>query len=163
MIKNILLTILLLFSSTSYAMSSKKNNISQNANQKIEMTFKKLMKYYQEENEEGFFSLVGKDNFLEDYMLFRQAIEKDFRTYDILDFDYWIDKITSDGNKRYLYVKWKKLIQNSTNPNAFTQKGYSRLLFDKVDGKYKLLELGGDAIWGESLREWTTRLPKISE
>ncbi len=163
MFKNIFIVAFLLFGSASYAMGNKKNNISQNINQNIEITFRQLMKYYKEENEDSFFALVDKDNFLQDYMLFRQAVEKDFRTYEILDFDYWIDKITSDGSKRYLYVKWKKLVQNISNSNAYTQKGNSRLLFEKINGKYKLIELGGDALWGGSLKEWKMRLPQISD
>jgi len=163
MLKNILLIILLSFGSLSYGMSSKSNNIQQdkNINKQIESTFKKMMNYYQNENESNFFSLVDKNSFLEDYMLFRQAIEKDFRTYDVLDFEYWIDKITSDGTKRYLYVKWKKTYQTINGTGTFIKKGYSRLLFDKVNGSYKLVELAGDVLYGNSLSEWKTRVPHI--
>ena len=92
MYKNILFLLFLTVTTLSYASDNSNKNTyaytQQNKKDKVLSTFKQMMKYYQNENEEGFFSLVDKDNFLEDFMLFRQAVENDFRAYDMVDFDY---------------------------------------------------------------------------
>ncbi len=165
MLKNILLIIFLLFGSFAYSANDFDKNIiihNQTRDDKVKSVFKELMKYYEDEDETGFFSLISEDRFLQDFMLFEQAIEKDFRTYEILDFDYWIDKITSDGVKRYLYVKWEKRYELINGNNELTQRGYSRFLFDEINGKYKLIELAGNNLWGNSLPEWKEEVPHIA-
>ena len=165
MLKNILLVFILVFATFSYAAGEFDKNIiihNQTRDDKVKSVFKKLMSNYEEEDEDGFFSLVSEDRFLQDFMLFEQAIEKDFRTYEILDFDYWIDKITSDGIKRYLYVKWEKRYELINGSDELVQRGYSRFLFDEINGKYKLIELAGNNLWGESLSEWKKEVPHIA-
>jgi len=159
------LVFILVFATFSYAAGEFDKNIiihNQTRDDKVKSVFKKLMSNYEEENEDGFFSLVSEDRFLQDFMLFEQAIEKDFRTYEILDFDYWIDKITSDGIKRYLYVKWEKRYELINGSDELVQRGYSRFLFDEINGKYKLIELAGNNLWGESLSEWKKEVPHIA-
>ena len=165
MLKNILIVFCLFAGSFVYAANDFDKNIiihNQTRDDKVKSVFKELMKYYEDEDETGFFSLISEDRFLQDFMLFEQAIEKDFRTYEILDFDYWIDKITSDGVKRYLYVKWEKRYELINGNNELTQRGYSRFLFDEINGKYKLIELAGNNLWGGSLPEWKEEVPHIA-
>ena len=165
MLKNILIVFCLFAGSFAYAANDFDKNIiihNQTRDDKVKSVFKELMKYYEDEDEAGFFSLISEDRFLQDFMLFEQAIEKDFRTYEILDFDYWIDKITSDGVKRYLYVKWEKRYELINGNNELTQRGYSRFLFDEINGKYKLIELAGNNLWGNSLAEWKEEVPHIA-
>ena len=95
-------------------------------------------------------------------MLFRQAVENDFRTYDMVDFDYWIEKITNDGTKKYLYLKWDKRYAAPGNSSIIRKRGYTRLLFDNVKGNYKLIEVAGDALFGESLKQWREAVPKVT-
>ncbi len=166
MFKGLLLVLFLVFSSVaSYAQSDFDKDIvvlNQSRSDKVKAVFKELMNYYEEEDEQGFFSLVSEDRFLQDFMLFSEAIEKDFRLYDILSFDYWIDKITDDGVKRYLYVKWEKRFQANNQATEQTKTGYSRFLFDEINGKYKLIELAGNNLWGDSLSEWKEEVPEIA-
>ncbi|GAB6074951.1 CARDB domain-containing protein [Nautilia lithotrophica] len=163
--KSFLVVILLLIGSLAYSEGDYDKTIvvlNQSRDDKVKNVFKELMQYYEDENEDGFFSLVSEDRFLQDYMLFQQAIENDFRTYEILDFDYWIDKITSDGIKRYLYVKWVKRYQYLNGTRELVKRGYSRFLFDEINGKYKLIELAGNVLWGDSLAEWKEEIPHIA-
>jgi len=165
MLKNIFIIFVLIFGTFAYSAEDFDKNIiihNQTRDDKVKSVFKELMKYYEDEDERGFFSLISEDRFLQDFMLFEQAIEKDFRTYEILDFDYWIDKITSDGVKRYLYVKWEKRYELINGSNELTQRGYSRFLFDEINGKYKLIELAGNNLWGDSLGEWKKEVPHIA-
>ncbi|NOX15831.1 MAG: hypothetical protein GXP61_07395, partial [Epsilonproteobacteria bacterium] len=110
----------------------------------------------------GFFSYVSEDRFIQDYMSFYDAIDKDMRVYDILNVDTWIDKIVPDGIKRYLYVRWEKRYQSTSSNNELSKKGYSRFLFDEVNGKYKLIGLAGNNFWGGSLAEWRDEVPDIA-
>ena len=165
MLKNIFIIFVLVFTTLVYSAGNFDKNIiihNQTRDDKVKSVFKKLMSYYEDEDEDGFFSLVSEDRFLQDFMLFEQAIEKDFRTYEILDFEYWIDKITSDGVKRYLYVKWEKRYELVSSTNELTQRGYSRFLFDEINGKYKLIELAGNNLWGNSLNEWKKEVPHVT-
>ncbi len=166
MYKNILFLLFLTVTTLSYAADNFNKNLhaytQQKQNAKVVSTFKQLIKYYQNEDEEGFFSLVDKDNFIEDFMLFEQAIEKDFRTYEIVDFDYWIEKITNDGSKKYLYVKWNKKYTSSSSSSILSKKGYSRLLFEQINGKYKLIQEAGSVLFGDSIIEWKHKVSKIA-
>ncbi|WP_331774392.1 CARDB domain-containing protein [Sulfurospirillum sp. 1612] len=165
MMKNIVFMMLLLFVMPSFADSQYDKDIvvlDQSRDDKVKEVFKQLMGYYEEQDSQGFFSLVSEDRFIQDYMIFSEAIEKDFRTYDILSFDYWVDKITSDGIKRYLYVKWDKRYEVTNGTTQIKKVGYSRFLFDEINGQYKLIELAGNNLWGESLGEWTRDVPKIA-
>lgn len=166
MYKNILFLLFLTVATLSYATDNSKKNVyvymQQNQGSKVISTFKQMMKYYQDENEAGFFSLVDKDNFIEDFMLFRQAVENDFRAYDVVDFDYWIEKITNDGTKKYLYLKWDKKYTAPNSSNIIKKQGYTRLLFENTNGNFKLVEVAGDVLFGESLKQWREAVPKIS-
>jgi hypothetical protein len=164
MLKIIWAVMLLLLTSSIYGGDEYNKDITvlnQSRSDKVKQVFYKLMNYYEEEDENGFFSLVSEDRFLQDYMLFREAIEKDFRDYEILSFDYWIDKITDDGVKRYMYVKWEKRYEISNSTTEKTKLGYSRFLFDEINGEYKLIEVAGNTLWGESLEEWKEEVPQI--
>ncbi|WP_331774393.1 hypothetical protein [Sulfurospirillum sp. 1612] len=112
------------------------------------------MNQYQAQNIQKFFTFVSRRGFHQDYMAFQEAIEQDFNTYHILGFQYWVDKITSDGTKRYLYVRWDKRYTIINNTKEHRQTGTTRLLFETIKGKYKLIGLSGDILWGESLPGW---------
>jgi len=45
---------------------------------------------------------------------------------------------------------------------VMTQQGFSRFLFDEVDGQYLLVELAGNSLFGASLREWLDEVPRIA-
>lgn len=165
MCKRIILGICLLFASVSFAASQYDKDIivkDQSRNDKATEVFKAMMQEYEDEYMRGFFSYVSEDRFLQDYMTFFEAIEKDLRDYDILSVDTWVEKITDDGVKRYLYVKWEKRYESASGSSVQTQKGYSRFLFDEINGEYKLIELAGNNFWGASLAEWREEVPQIA-
>ena len=134
----------------------------QSRNDKVKTVFREMMDRYEEKDLDGFFSYVSEDRFLQDYMLFYEAIEKDMREYDTLSIDTWVDKITEDGVKRFLYVKWEKRYDKVDSDTQIQKLGYSRFLFDEINGKYKLIELAGNNFWGESLPEWREEVPQIA-
>lgn len=134
----------------------------QSRDDKIKIVFSELMQYYEEEDSHSFFELISEERFIQDYMTFSEAIDEDFRKYEIINVDKWIDKITSDGVKRYLYVKWEKRYESNDGGTQLTQNGYSRFLFDEINGKYKLIELAGNHLWGNSLPDWKEEVPQIA-
>lgn len=151
-----------LFSSTDYDKEIIVNDASTTRDDKVKVVFSKLMQHYEEENLDEFFDLVSEEEFIQDYITFYEAVDNDFEQYDILDFDNWIGKITADGVKRYLYVKWEKRYETSDGGYEATQRGYSRFLFDEINGQYKLIELAGNNLWGVSLPDWTQEVPPIA-
>lgn len=165
MLKKLLLVIVFLFGTLLFGAGEYDKDIvvkNQSRNDKVKTVFREMMNAYEEEDLNKFFSYVSEDRFLQDYMTFYEAIEQDIRTYDILSVDTWVNKITDDGVKRFLYVQWEKRYLTTNNDEEITKRGYSRFLFDEVNGKYKLIELAGNHFWGGSLPEWREEVPKIA-
>jgi len=165
MVKNISLILVLLFTTFLFGASEYDKNIvvkNQTRNDKVKTVFREMMDAYEEEDIGQFFFYVSEDRFEQDYMTFYEAIDEDIRVYDILSIDTWVNKITDDGVKRYLYVQWDKRYLATSNDKEINQRGYSRFLFDEVNGKYKLIQLAGNNFWGKSLPEWTEEVPEIA-
>ncbi len=166
MLKRVIIISIFIFSTFGLCASKDMHtttNRYQSENDKAIIVFRKMVKAYNNKDINGFFSYVDKDRFLQDYMTFHYAIEKDMRVYDILSINMWIDKIVADGSKKYLYVTWEKRYQKRIDGGGeLYKKGYSRFLFDKIDGKYKLIGVAGNVFWGESLQEWRDDTPKIA-
>lgn len=129
---------------------------------KVEKVFKELMAAYEDEDPQRFLALVSDDRFRQDYITFTDALYSDFRTYEIHQVDYWIDRVVSDHVKQFLFVKWEKRYETLANGRQITQSGYSRFLFDEVNGAYLLVELAGNPLFGGSLKEWQDEMPPIS-
>jgi len=127
----------------------------------VESTFKELIAAYEDEDAQGFLDLVSDERFRQDYMTFTDALYNDFRTYEIRQVDYWIDRVVPDHIKQFLYVRWEKRYEDLDDGQQFTTTGYSRFLFDEVDGQYLLIELAGNSLFGGSLPEWVEEVPQI--
>jgi hypothetical protein len=164
MIKKICIVVLFLFTTFSFAGEYDKGIVvkNQSRNDKVKTVFKEMMNAYEEEDIGQFFSYVSEDRFQQDYMTFYDAIDEDIRVYDILNVDTWVDKITEDGVKRFLYVQWEKRYLATSSDTEINQRGYSRFLFDEINGKYKLIQLAGNNFWGKSLKEWTDEVLDIA-
>lgn len=134
----------------------------QSRSMKVESVFKELIKAYEDEDARGFLDRVSDERFRQDYITFTDSLYSDFRTFDIHQVDYWIDRIVPDNIKQFLYVKWEKRYETLDNGRQNTIRGYSRFLFDEVNGKYLLVELAGNSLFGGSLKEWNDELPKIA-
>lgn len=133
-----------------------------NRSDQVEVVFKELMAAYEDEDARGFLDLVSDDRFRQDYITFTDALYSDFRHYEIHHIDYWIDRVVPDHVKRFLYVRWEKRYENLDDGEQLTMTGYSRFLFDDVDGDYLLVELAGNSLFGDSLPEWVEELAPIS-
>jgi len=165
MFRKMCIVMILLFSTLLFGAGGFDKDIvvkNQSRNDKVKTVFREMMDAYEEEDIERFFSYVSEDRFEQDYMTFYEAIDKDMRVYDILNIDTWVNKITDDGVKRFLYVQWDKRYLTTTNDTEINQKGYSRFLFDEINGKYKLIQLAGNNFWSESLPEWTEEVGDIA-
>ena len=138
--------------------------LDQTRNDKVKTVFREMMDAYQEGDVTKFFTFVSEDRFEQDYVTFYEAIDEDMRVYDILSIETWVNKITEDGVRRYLYVQWDKRYEStqSSSGTEINQLGLSRFLFDEVNGKYKLIELAGNNFWGGSLPEWREEVPQIA-
>ena len=128
----------------------------------VEGVFKELMAAYEDEDARGFLDLVSDERFRQDYITFTDALYSDFRNYEIHNVDYWIDRVVPDHVKQFLFVRWEKRYENLDDGQQLTQQGFSRFLFDEVDGDYLLVELAGNHLWGASLQEWRDEVPQIS-
>lgn len=177
MFKNVFIVYCLLLSTLLFSASEYDKDIvvkNQTRNDKVAAVFKEMMKNYEEENLEGFFSYVSEDRFQQDYMTFFDAIDEDMRVYDVLSVDVWINKTTEDGVKRFLNVKWEKRYESSkpVGLNSYDlessseyevfQSGTTDFLFDEINGKYKLIQIAGNNFWGRSLKEWTEEVGDIA-
>ncbi|MEA1915623.1 MAG: CARDB domain-containing protein [Campylobacterota bacterium] len=163
--KKLLIVLCLVFAQNTFASSDYDKDIivhNQTRDDKIKIVFTQLMEYYEQEDAHAFFNLVWEDRFIQDYMTFSEAIDEDFRKYEITSFDSWIDKIVSDGIKKYLHVRWEKRYETNDGDQQITQKGLSQFLFDEDNGQYKLIEIAGNHLWGNSLLEWKEEVAVIA-
>jgi hypothetical protein len=129
---------------------------------KVEAVFKELLAAYEDEDVHGFLERVSDERFRQDYITFTDALYSDFRNYEIHRVDYWIDRVVSDHVRQFLFVRWEKRYESLDSGRVMTQQGFSRFLFDEVDGQYLLVELAGNSLFGASLREWLDEVPRIA-
>lgn len=163
--KIIILSIFFVFNFSLFADSSYDRTIEvldSSREEKVKQVFRELIGAYQDEDARQFFEFVSEDRFLQDYVTFTDGIYQDFRYYDILEVDYYFDQVVPKGIKRFLYVRWEKRYETLDTAKQYTQTGYSRFLFDEVDGKYLLIELAGNNLWADSVEEWTDEVPVIA-
>lgn len=144
MIKRVILVLILVFSTYSLASSKMDENLM------VEKVFKKMERAYKDENKKAFFHYVSESKFQQDYLSFYDSVDEDFNINDILSTNTWIDKIASDGKKRFLYVKWIKRYQDISSNQELELEGSTEFLFDQIKGKYKLIDFSGDQFWGVS-------------
>jgi hypothetical protein len=128
----------------------------------VESVFKEMMAAYEDEDARGFLDHVSDERFRQDYITFTDALYSDFRNYEIHQVDYWIDRVVPDNVKQFLFVHWEKRYENLDDGRQITRKGVSRFLFDEVDGRYLLIELAGNNLFGGSLQEWVEEVPQIA-
>lgn len=127
----------------------------------VEDVFKDLLEAYEDEDAYGFLELVSEDRFRQDYITFEDALYEDFRNYEIRRVDYWVDRVTEAGTGRFFYVKWEKRYEDLDNGSELNATGFSRFLFEQVNGKYLLTELAGNDLFGASYSEWTDETPSV--
>jgi len=146
MLRKILLVLLLFFGSSIYAADEKSQD-----DVKVEKTLKKMIRAYKNENLKAFFRHVSENRFQQDFLDFADDVGEDLRVHTILSIDTWVDKITIDGKKRFIYIKWDKRYQSITDDAAkLSKEGTSMFLFDNIKGKYKLIDFSGDAFFGDT-------------
>lgn len=161
----VLMTALVLLSSAAFSETRYDRDLvvkDETRAMKVEKVFKELIAAYEDEDPQGFLDLVSDDRFRQDYITFTDALYSDFRNYEIHRVDYWVDRVVSDHIKQFLFVKWEKRYETLESGRQNTLAGYSRFLFDEINGKYLLIELAGNPLFGGSLQEWREETPPIS-
>lgn len=156
----VLMTALVLLSSAAFSETRYDRDLvvkDETRAMKVEGVFKDLIAAYEDEDPQGFLDLVSDDRFRQDYITFTDALYSDFRNYEIHRVDYWVDRVVSDHIKQFLFVKWEKRYETLESGRQNTLSGYSRFLFDEVNGKYLLIELAGNPLFGGSSRSGVKR------
>jgi len=125
-------------------------DLKQKDSDRVEKRFKKMVRAYKNENIKAFFANVSERGFEQDFLGFFDEIQEDFRVNDVLNIDIWVDKITTDKNRRFLSVKWTKTYLSTENNIELTKDGSSVFLFEKRKKKYKLIDFKGAILFGES-------------
>lgn len=134
----------------------------QNRAAKVETVLRDLLRAYENEDAREFLDYVSEDRFRQDYLTFTDALYNDFRTYEIYRIDYWVDRVVGDHMKQFFYVRWEKRYETLDDARQMNEKGFSRFVFDEINGEYLLIELAGNDLFGSSLAEWTNETPSIS-
>lgn len=163
--KILILSLALLLSSC--AMTQNTNNKRAESSQKfpeqkVEEVFSKMVAAYSDEDATKFLSYVSADNFSQDYSTLENAIYQDFRIYSIYEINYWFIQAVPDSDEGYyLLVKWEKSFETVKRESMQKQKGQTRFLFKMIDGEYKLIQMAGDELFGDSVDEFNLEIPKI--
>lgn len=157
-----LITIMLSSSLMANSVTDRTNKALDNsAPQQVKVVFAHMVESYNDKDASKFLSYVDEDEFLQDYITFDNVIRQDFRIYTTFDIHYWFNQSVPDSQNRiYLFVHWQKSYETLKTPKMQVKKGDSRFLFELVDGKYKLVGLAGDELFGDSEDEWNYEVPK---
>jgi len=143
MLKKILLVFVILFS-FSYAVDKKEVD-----NQKVEKAFKQMVRAYKNKNLKAFISHISENKFQGDFLDFVDSVENDMRVNRVINVDVWIDKITTDGKKRFLYITWNKIHDSTKIDGEIRTEGKSMFLFEKFKKRYKLINFEGDPFFSD--------------
>jgi hypothetical protein len=143
MLKKILLAFVILFS-FSYAVDTKELD-----NQKVEKSFKQMIRAYKNKNLKVFISYISENKFQGDFLDFVDSVENDMRVNRVISMDVWIDKITTDGKKRFLYITWNKTHNSTKTDGEIRTEGKSIFLFENFKKRYKLINFEGDPFFSD--------------
>lgn len=107
---------------------------------------------YVEENINAFMAWVSRD-YARDYTLLREAITRDVRNFDVVALDLWIDRTVSSDKDRIFDCRWEKRYDDRATGQRVTSRGSTSFIFrDERDG-YRLYDMRGDLIFGQSSPE----------
>ncbi|MBI4970583.1 MAG: hypothetical protein HZC17_01930 [Candidatus Omnitrophica bacterium] len=106
-----------------------------------------LVDMYQAEREEAFFQNVS-DRYLRSYVDFRTMVDSDFRTYNMIRIQYWIDREVEEGGRVNLNIHWERSWQPMTAGTPQLTQGHSKMVFEIMDGKATLVDQQEDALFG---------------
>ena len=142
MLKNMLLVFCLMFS-LAYGVDKKEMD-----NQKVEKALNQMIKSYKNKNLKVFVSHILENKFQGDFLDFVEEVQNDMRVNTVMSIDVWVDKITTDGKKRFLYITWNKIHTSIEMDGEITTDGKSMLLFQKSKKRYGLIDFKGAPLFG---------------
>ena len=117
---------------------------------KVEKAFNQMKRAYRGEDLKSFFRNVSENKFQKDFLEFFDDVQEDLQKHDILSLDIWVDKITTDKKARFLYVTWSKRYISTQSNIEINKDGKSMFLFVKTKKRYKLVDYGGDVLFGDT-------------
>jgi len=137
--------------------------LDKSRDEKVKEVFRDLIAAYVDEDARTFFDNVSEDRFIQDYITFSDAVYNDFRLYDIMQVDYWFEGVIPlQQVGRIVTVRWQERYESLESSEQYEAKGLSRFTFDEIDGKYYLVQVEGNNLFGISLPEWREEVPPIA-
>ena len=131
--------------------------------QEVQETFRTLIAAYTDEDARSFFDVVSEDRFEQDYITFSDAVYNDFRLYDIMQVDFWFEGIVPVNQVgRIVTVRWEERYESLESSEQFETRGLSRFTFDEIDGKFYLIRIEGNNLFGISSIEWSEEVPPVA-
>jgi len=131
--------------------------------QEVQETFRTLIAAYTDEDARSFFDVVSEDRFEQDYITFSDAVYNDFRLYDIMQVDFWFEGIVPVNQVgRIVTVRWEERYESLESSEQFETRGLSRFTFDEIDGKFYLIRIEGNNLFGISSAEWGEEVPPVA-
>ncbi|GEM_PF-3353469 len=110
-------------------------------------TLDDLVNNYEQELEFAFFQNVS-DRYLREYLDFKRNIENDFRAFDNIRINYWIDDEEAEGDTVSITIHWNRSVLPNMGGTPVLTTGQSKMLIEVKDGKGYLVDQTGDVLFG---------------
>lgn len=109
-----------------------------------------LVKNYNGEHEEDFFRNVS-DEYLTSYLDFKIRVENDFRNFDQIRVQYWIDRELAEGKRVSIQIHWEKSTMTPTSGTPVLTRGTTKFIFEVNDGKALLMDQQDAVLFGSTM------------
>lgn len=124
--------------------------IDENISQIIKDTLDKVIKSYENEEENLFMTYVSP-NFAGDEAILDTAIRNDFHAFDYIKLNYFINNISKapDG-KVYVSIQYNRTVVSTKSGETFADYGNTELVFSNEEGKFKIFSMKNPLMFGLS-------------
>lgn len=124
--------------------------IDENISQLIRETLDKVVKSYENEEENLFMAFVSPD-FIGDEAVLDTAIRKDFNAFDYIKLNFFINNISkSPDGKVYLSIQYNRTVVSTKSGQTYTDSGNTEIVFKNNNGNYKIFSMKNPLMFGLS-------------
>ncbi len=108
-----------------------------------------LVRAFERESLFTFFNLIN-NRFNRGYLDFKDRVENDFQTFDVIRIEYFIDDIEAEGNNVSINFHWDRswMPQMVMATAPILMQGQTQFIFEVENGKATLNDQTGAAIFG---------------
>lgn len=124
--------------------------IDENISALIRETLDKIIKTYENEEENLFMSYVSP-NFAGDQAVLDSAVRRDFNSFDYIKLNCYINNISKAPDGRvFVSIQYNRTVISTRSGRTFSDRGNTEVVFKNEEGKFKLFSMKNPLMFGLS-------------